>query len=90
MRKKYKPEVIKCKCSVCKEFKADFIVPYLLEQAYCWDCWKREMESNSHLKLATMSIKFLLDRIRENKTFRSKSLKQQTEEALEYIKKRKK
>ena len=88
MHKKYKPKVIKCKCNVCKEIKADFIVPYLWEEAYCWDCWKKEMESNSDLKLAIMSTKFFSDKIKKNKTFRSKWLKQQTKELSEYEKKK--
>lgn len=88
MRKKYKPKVIMCKCSVCKKFKADFIVPYSWEGAYCWDCWKKEMESNSDLNLTIASLRFLSEKIKKNKTFRSKWLKQQTEDTLKYIQKK--
>ncbi len=61
MRKKYRPEIIVCKCKVCKEKKANFIVPYLLDEAYCWHCWKKQMESDTNLKLSTesKSAKFL-------------------------------
>jgi hypothetical protein len=88
MSKQYKPKVIKCRCSVCREYKADFIVPYLLEEAYCWDCWKKEMESNSDLKFTIASTRFLTDKIKKDKTFRSRWLKQQTENALKHIQKK--
>ncbi len=82
MSKQYKPRVIKCRCNVCKEFIADFIVPYLLAEAYCWDCWKKEMENNSDLELIIASKKFLTENIKKSKRFKSRWLKQQTEDAL--------
>lgn len=87
MSMRYKPRTIQCRCSVCKEAVADFIVPYLWDKVYCWDCFKKEMESQSDLKLSIISTKLILKKIKKNKNTKSKLAEQQFEEALESIKK---
>jgi len=81
VRKKYKPEIIKCQCHVCEEFISNFVVPYQWEKPYCWNCLKAELEKDSELKLVLESTKLFLKKMENKKQIKEigKGLKKKME-----------